>query len=763
MKAAVTVYRDAFAVPHVYAENEEDLYRAMGFLMAQDRLWQMDLMRRATTGRLAEIFGDGLIKTDLLMRALRMTEKSKLILSKTDPEIIKMLEAFADGINQYIEGNRDKLPPEFIILGYEPEKWQPLHSVNLVGYMAWDLTSAWGVEVLLHKIAQKVEPAKFKELIPGIRSHEPAVHTDFSQSSGSPGIFGGPDTDLKAGLLDGSFKLEELGLGIFNGSNNWAVSDKRSVTGKPILANDMHLGLFVPGTWYQVHQVVEGKLNVTGVAVPGQPFIVAGHNDRIAWGMTNVMVDDMDFYRETINGENPNQYKFNGEWKDLEIKIERIKTKDGKIIEKKLAFTHRGPVISQFKAVKEAISIRWIGNEYSNELRTIYLLNRAKNWDQFRDAVKTFIAVSQNIVYADVDGNIAMQTCAGVPIRKGDGIHVVPGETDEYDWTGIVPFEELPYSLNPECGHVSSANNKTVNDNYPYHISHWFVPPDRAARILEMLEEKEKLSMEDMKRMHGDFKSKHVERYLGDITAIVGKSTGLNDLEKKALELLARWDGRFTMESPAATVFEKMYMVLVKNLVKDEMGEYLYNRYMGNKILIRNLVNNIWRTKASEWCDNTGTEKKETFNDWILSSFKETVAQLRADLGDNPDNWQWGKMHTLVLKHPVGGNVRILDMLFNFNRGPFYVGGSYHTVCPYSYSFRNPYVSNFGASQRHIYSTGDWDTSQTVIPTGTSGIPASPHYCDQTTLYLENKYHNDFVGMRLVEENARYKMVISNK
>jgi penicillin amidase len=757
MKAAVTVYRDAFAIPHVYAQNEEDLYRAVGYVMAQDRLWQMDLMRRATTGRLAEIFGDDLIETDLLMRALRMTEKSKKILAKTDKEIIKFAEAFADGVNQYIERNKDKLPPEFSILGYVPEKWELFHSVNLVGFMAWDLTFAWEAEILLHNIAQKVNAAKFKEMTPNITLQETPVFPNFSLPLNASAL------EFKTPLLSAALKLEELGLGVFCGSNNWAISGEKSTTGKPILANDMHLGLFAPGIWYQMHQVVEDRLNVTGVVLPGQPFIVVGHNDHIAWGMTNVMVDDLDFYLEKVNPENPFLYKFNGQWKDMKVINEKIKTRDGKIIEKELRFTHRGPVISQFKDIKkEAISMRWIGNQYSNELKTIYLLNRAKNWDDFRDAVKTFIAVSQNIVYADVEGNIGLQTCAGIPIRKGSGIEVAPGETDEYDWTGIVPFEELPYSLNPGCGHVSSANNRTTNEDYPYYISHWFIVPDRINRIREMLEEKETFSISDFKRMHADFKSKHVERFLGDIIAILKQGDDFDAVEKKALQLLSQWDGVLTKESTAAVIFEKLYMVLVKNLILDELEADLTNEFMGNKVLLRSLMVNVWRNKNSEWCDNIHTESRETFSQWIKTSFKETLRQLKLELGDNPDGWQWGKIHRFTLRHPLG-QVKLLARLFNLNRGPFDVGGSFHTVCPYSYPFGNPFMVNYGASQRHIYSTADWDQSQTIIPTGTSGIPASPYYCDQTERYLENKYHNDFVSKQLVVNNANYTMVISGK
>jgi penicillin amidase len=669
--------------------------------------------------------------------------------------MIKAGEAFADGVNQFIEKNKNQLPPEFAILGYEPEKWQVIHSVNLVGYMAWDLTLPWNTEYLLYELSKKVSPGKFKEMIPNLLLHGTEVHLDFSLEN-SP-------LELRASLLAETEKLANLGLVVFTGSNNWAVSGKKSTIGKPILANDMHLGLYAPGIWYQMHQVVENQLNVTGVVLPGEPFIVAGHNKNIAWGMTNVMVDDMDFYRETINPENLNQYRFNNQWHEMNIRTETFKTREGNTVNKKLKFTHRGPVISGFKGNdEEVISMRWIGNEFSNELRTIYLLNRAKNWEDFRDAVKTFIAVSQNIVYADVEGNIGLQSCVGIPTRKTNGSFVVPGDTDEYDWTGIVPFEELPYSFNPESGHVSSANNKIVKDDYPYYVSHWFAMPDRIDRIREMLEEKTKLSIEDIKRMQSDFTSKHVERYLDDIVEIVRQMKDLNTLEKQALNLLSHWDGVLSKESTAATIFEHLYMVMVKNLVKDELGEELYREYLGNKRLIRNLVANTWKNKYSDWCDDINTEARETFNQWIQASFKETVSNLQADLGDNPGNWQWGKIHQLILGHPLG-RVKLLDTLFNFNRGPFGVGGSFHTVCPYGYSFRKPFISDYGASHRHIYSTANWDESQTVIPTGVSGIPASPYYCDQTKLYIENKYHSDYVSKELVIKNARYTMIISEE
>lgn len=748
LREPVTVYRDNHAIPHIYAKNQLDLYRATGFVMAQDRMWEMDLLRRATMGRLAEIFGKDLVQSDLLMRALRMTEKSKLMLARNTPEIKEFGLAFSDGVNQYLEQYKDKLPPEFTILGYEPEPWQPIHSLNLVGYMAWDLTFAWKTEMLLHNIQQKLPPGKFKEMLPHMPSHTSPVFPDFN---------------LENSLLAAGQKLEELGIGVFHGSNNWVVSGKKSVTGKPIFANDMHLGVFVPGIWYQLHQVVEKEdgneaLNVTGLALPGQPFIVAGHNRHIAWGMTNVMVDDMDFYLETINIDNPTQYKLNGEWKDMEVRKEIIRIKGGQQVEETLNFTHRGPIITRFQDTgARAVSMHWIGNEYSNELRSVFLLNRARNWQEFREAVKTFISVSQNIAYADVEGNIGLQTCAGVPVRKGNPISIFPGDTDEHDWTGIVPFEELPYSFNPESGHVSSANNRTAPDNYPYYISHWYALPNRIERIREMLDQKEKLSIDDIKQMQGDFKSRHVARYLPELLVQANKIRDLTDREKKALWQLSQWDGILGKDSPAATVFEYVFIQMVEQLAHDELGDDLYSQYIGFKILVENLVMNVWNNRQSQWFDNIETKQTETFSQWLQTSFREAVKKLALDLGSNPSHWAWGGKHQLVLRHPMG-RVKILDALFGFNRGPYPVGGSFHTVCPYNYSLGRPFFSNYGPSHRHIYSTADWDDSLSIIPTGTSGIPASPYYCDQTELYINNRYHADYTGKEKVTTHAKYKM-----
>jgi penicillin G amidase len=770
----VTVYRDQFAIPHIYARNADDLYRAAGFVMAQDRLWQMDLLRRVTTGRLAEILGPELVETDHLMRALRMSKKSKDILKHSEPIIIRALEAFADGVNQFIDSHSDKLPPEFTILGYSPEKWKPFHSVNLAGYMSWGLTMPWYSELLLHQIISKLDSdtSRINMLVPDLTLHKTVVYPGFPESAEEP-----PQFQLQTCLLTETRMLSDLGLTVFDSSNNWAVSGKKSVTGKPLFANDMHLGLSSPGIWYQMHQVIEPAakpdlekseaLNVTGVALPGQPFIVAGHNDHIAWGMTNVMLDDMDFYIETVNPDNPGQYQFNGKWKDFILRKEMINVSDASPVEKELRFTHRGPVISTFKGIEDTvISMRWTGNEPSNELRTIYLLNRAKNWVQFRDALRSFISISQNVAYADIHGNIGMQTTGGIPIREGTGYLTVPGDTDKYDWKGLMPFEDQPFSFNPDRGFVSSANNKTVNEAAPFYVSCWFEMPHRINRINEMLSQKEKLSIRDFQEMHSDVNAKHAIIFRDCFVKTIRQKnifSSFNEVEKRAFNLLDRWDGRMDADSPAAAVFENLFLVLLETLARDEMGDELFQKFLGSKILTQNLMMSVLNHRNSPWCDDVSTpDVKETFTDWLITGFKSSIPRLQAQLGSRPSDWRWGKLHRLLIRHPLG-RIKLLDLLFRLNRGPFPVGGSFHTVCPYSYSFKNPFDSSYGASHRHIYSTSDWDTSLSIIPTGISGIPSSSFYCDQTKLYTGNRYHPDFFSKSKVTQSHLYKMTITKR
>ena len=419
-------------------------------------------------------------------------------------------------------------------------------------------------------------------------------------------------------------------------------------------------------------------------------------------------------------------------------------------------FTHRGPVVSEFKGVTDkVISASWQGNEFSNELRTAHMLNRAGNWEDFREALKTFNSVNQNVVYADRFGNIGLQTSAGVPIRHSGGILVYPGDTSLYDWQGTVPFEELPNSYNPECGYVSSANNKTVDEDYPYYIGTWYSLPWRIGRIREMLEEKEVFGTEDFKRMlrdqHSHFAMLMTPLYLD---ALQDHASGEY---QSAYEALADWDYDMQASSAAALIFEIMFLELNKAMFEDELGDQY--RELAYNTIAKNLVEKTRVTGQSLWCDNVNTpDQMESFHDNIRTAFQQSMDTLTSMYGPEVSSWEWGQLHSVALMHPMGG-VSIVEKLFKVNRGPFPIGGSSHTVCPYSYPKGNSFIADHGASERHIFHTADWDKSLTVIPTGTSGIPASPHYLDQTSLYINNLFHRDHFSREAVESNYLYKAV----
>ena len=750
LKQEVVVYRDDFAVPHIIAQNEEDLYRAVGYTLAQDRLWQMDLLRRVTQGRVSEIFGKEYAQTDLLLRALRIPEKSKMLLDSIDEPLMHSLEAFADGVNQYINTHRHSLPVEFSVLRYKPDPWQPEHSLNIIGYISWNLDIGhWYTEILLYKAFRKLgDKAAF--LLPGDGTKLCYVYPDYKID---PSLLA-----LSGNLLSAGDKLSEIGAEAFSGSNNWAVSPDKSAYGKALLANDMHLGLNLPGIWYQIHQHVKNGLHVTGVLFPGEPVVVAGHNDDIAWGITYLYADDLDLYHETLNPEDPGKYKYDGQWLPLVRSPQTVRIKGGEVLHDTLLYTHRGPLVARFEGVDEAISMRWGGNDYSNEYLGLYKINRATNWEEFTGGLREFRSVNQNFDYADRQGNIGLYAAGGIPIRKGPAYMVLPGDTSLYDWHGKVPFELLPHSFNPPDHQVSSANNRTVRDSYPYYIGAYFAQFYRIGRIRQMLDEKEKLDAHDFMQIQTDQHSLLASETLPPLLVILDKRAAeLSEKEKTALGVLQQWDGNMGPQETAPLIFEIFLKNFLQETIADELGPDLTNKVLKIRNFTTTILENVRADTSSAWLDDITTSSvTEGLSDITLRAFHKTMEQVDSRYGSSPEFWTWGRTHRFTIKHPLG-KVKLLDRIFHLNKGPYMVGGSFHTVCPYSYPLTgDPDGINHGASQRHIYVTGDWDRSFSVIPTGESGVPASDYYGNQTPLYTSGKYHRDYFSKDLVIRHARH-------
>jgi len=746
LTAEVKVIRDERGVSHIYASNEHDLYFMTGYITAQERLWQMDMVRHATQGRLSELFKRDMFETDIFLRALGMQEKSRMVLEKEDPEILATLQAYADGVNAWITGCGKKLPPEFRILGYEPEPWTMVDITNIIGFIGWDLASSnLSNEISNYKLGMKLGAEKAAELIADWNLVDEVVFPDFRLDDKLT------DKALKA--VSSMEKLEELGIVTLSGSNNWAVSGSRSETGKPILSNDMHLGFNVPGFWLQVHQVIPGKLNVTGVLFPGEPFIIAGHNDRIAWGMTNLGVDDIDLFVETVDSTG-NNYLYNGEWLPFRDVEHTLKMTDDSSQTRVLRYTHHGPVISGMQNIDDVVlSMCWSGYDYSDEIKAVYLLNRAGNWDEFRTALSHFKSISQNFAYADVDGNIGLNTGGGVPVRKGTGLLPRRGDTDEYEWKGYVPFELLPSSFNPEEGFISSANQRTVDSSYPFFISGEFSMPYRIMRIREMAGEKQVLGIEDFKRMITDNHSAYAKMLTPVILKGAEALSDPGETERKAIEELRVWNYAMDASLVAPTLFEFIRMEMAYQLLGDELDE-LYGAALGRQhdfYLYR-----LMKEGPDGWVDNVNTPEEESLETIIARSISAALDTLTARYGEYGEQWQWGRIHTITLEHPMGG-VKILDRVLKLNSDTYGVGGSYHTVEPYA--FRDNFKAHHGASERHIFNTADWDKSLTVIPTGTSGIPGSPFYLSQTETYINNGFYSEPFSDAAVEAAKKYEMI----
>ncbi len=740
IKEEVEIIRDNYGVPHIYAKNEPDLYFALGYAMAQDRLWQMEFTRRLGQGRLSEIFGEDFIKVDRYFRTLTAAGINK----KVPNEFAFMLQSFTKGLNAYLETHRDRLPIEFKLLRYEPEPWQVDDYVQIVKVITWALSAGWKIDLVAGEILKKVGDERFKDAFPLWPDHAPLIIPEeikaLSLNSNS--------TFETVSLIEKLITLPSAGA-----SNNWVVAGKKSITGKPILANDTHLPLKNPSFWWEVHLVCP-NINVSGFAVPGVPGIPIGQNRHVAWGITNVMVDDVDFYVEKINPNNPRQYWYKDQWEDMKVKVETIRVKGKEPVKTEILLTRNGPVVtgSGDSSKERLISARWAFTDGLQPVQAGALLIKAKDVEEVKEALRYWELPGQNFVFADTKGNIGFWCCATVPIRlKGDGLLPVPGWTGEYEWKGYVPFEERPHLINPETGFIATANNKITGKDYPYLISRYWEPTDRITRIVQLLKGKEKLSVEDFKKMHQDIYCPQASELIPKIIKVLEEQFTDKD-GNKAKDILSKWDFVMDKESVAACLYEMTYRKMMGNIFKDEMGEEIFEKYLKTSLFPPRAVNAMVRNGASPWFDNIDTPEKETMDQIIALSLRQTFSELKEVLGNDMDKWSWGQIHTLTFEH-VLGKKKPLNLIFNI--GPFPVGGNLLTINKKKYSLDKPYNANHGVSMRMIVDLSNMDGSLHVLPTGESGQLKSPNYRDQLPLYLSGKYHPVWIDRRDAEEHSQ--------
>ncbi|MFQ5709272.1 MAG: penicillin acylase family protein [bacterium] len=742
---SVEVYRDAFGVPHIFAANEQDLFRAQGYITAQDRLWQMDFNRRIACGRLAEIFGEKAVANDRHLRTWGFARMAKEILPILSPESRQALEAYAEGVNAFIDSHQDQLPIEFALLNYKPDKWRVEDSLAFTRFMAWKLSFSWYIEPVLGQLVEKLGTRKVREIIPGFPKSGPFIIPQEAK----------PFWSTVQPFLDSGFALRDL-LGMQSaqlGSNSWVVSGTKSVSGKPLLANDPHLELTTPSVWYEVH-LSGGEIDVAGVSLPGVPGVVIGHNENIAWGLTNGMVDDVDFYVEKINPRDSLQYRSENGWRQLKIVEEKIAVKDRGAVPLQIVFTQHGPIISQhhplLKEARTAVAMRWTGQQPSDEMAAILKIMKAGNWHEFTGALREYKVPAQNFVFASASGDIGYYLGGAIPVRKNaTGMFPHNGWLGRGEWLGEVPFEKLPHVLNPPEGFIVTANNKIVDDRYPYYITYLWEPPSRATRIRQRLAEKEKFSLDDFKVIQSDLFSTHAQRIMPLLLQAVRQQLESHPDEKLELiyNLIRDWDYVESAESIPTSIFHAFFLKLTENTLKDEMGETLFHNYIRLGNVPFRVVTALLERGRSDWFDNVNTREVETKpvkgpapdgREILVKSLVDAYQWLRTLAGENISNWRWGEIHTLTMRHPLGVR-RPLDALFNL--GPFSRGGSTMTINNSEYRFGAPFDALLGASTRQLVDLANPEATWSVITTGESGQRMSRHYKDQTHLWLQGEYH----------------------
>lgn len=773
LEAAVDVYRDASGVPHIYASSEHDLFMAQGYIHAQDRFWQMDFQRHTSAGRLSELMGSNTVSTDTFLRTLGWERVAREELAALDPQTRASLEAYTKGVNAYMAGRRGtQLGLEYLFLNllnanYEPQPWTPLNTLTWAKAMAWDLRGNMDEEIDRALLLAMLTPEQIAELYPAYPDDRPFIVNNLTSfSNPEAALPGTPDIALHsalgaayeaaraqlAGLQGALTGLPDDGIG----SNSWAVAGSRTASGLPLLANDPHLSAGIPHIWYQVglHCRPKGpdcNLDMVGFSFPGVPAIIIGHTDRIAWGFTNVGPDVMDLFIEKINPDNPYQYEFEGEWRDMQVIIETIEVAGGDPIELEVRLTHHGPLIHDLYGLAEfheetpldlpenyALALAWTALQPNQTWRAVLGFSRAQNFEEFRAAAEYFAVPAQNLLYADVDGNIAYQMPGWIPVRGGgaDGRFPVPGWTGEYDWQGYIPFEQLPWSLNPPEGFIVTANNPVVDEAaYGYQIADTWAYGDRAQRIQDMLlNSSGPLDVAAFQQMHGDSYSLLAEDLVPVLMQVALENA---ELENVRATVLGNWDYRFDGESGGAALFAAFWKHLLRETFVDNLPEGFTPGGSGRWATV---VRNILADETSFWWDDAGTPESETRDQIFSRAFAAAVAELQERQGRDPAGWAWGELHYIIFRHQVMDNFPLINTIFN--QGPFYTGGGSDLVNATNWNTANEDYRTSGSSPsfRMIVDLSDLNNSWFNHPTGQSGHPGHPHYIDFTEAWASLQY-----------------------
>ena len=760
LSAAVEIFFDSWGVPHIYAKTEHDALFSQGYVHAQERLFQMDFNRRLGSGRLSEVLGQTALPLDRWMRIIGLRRAAVLCLDVMDNAERSAAEAYAMGVNARIVQGR--LPAEFTLLRYKPEPWNVLDQITWSKMMAWNLSVNWESELLRLRLLERLGAEKARDLEPADYSGWPTIIPAGLEIS-SMGRAAQHLADAAKGFLGPSARS-----GI--GSNNWVISSQRSKTGMPLLANDMHLLLTAPAIWYENH-LVGGDLEVSGVSFPGVPYVIAGHNAQVAWGFTNGFPDVQDLYIEKLRrrGDEKVEYLYQDQWMQAEIIKETIAVKDRPSVDEEVVITRHGPVINALApdfSGEQPLALRWTALEADNMLHALHRMNHAQDCLDFRDALRDWAAPVQNVVYADRQGNIAYSFPGKVPVRsQGDGRLPVPGWSGEYEWSGYIPFEDLPHLSNPSSGYLVSANNRVLGDEYPYFLGVDHASGSRAQRITELIEAKSKLDTAYIGRMQLDQISPSARLFAGAFSEVQSSDPEL----QAVINRLKDWDGHLAADSAEAAIYEVLVLRLLYRLLNKPLGD-LTIRYAGKgptPVLAegsmmgehaREWLRKILSEPSSPWFEPENGRTREQI---LLDALSESVNFLKDSCGPGIDDWAWGKIHQLTFSHPLSTS-KPLEKLFN--RGPFPLGGDFDTIWATGSSLHDlSYEQVIGPPYRFIADLSDWNNSLSVLVPGQSGHPASQHYADQVKSWFNGKYHPMLFIREKIESSAVNTLVLQPK
>ena len=764
LQAAVHVFRDSMGIPHIFATNPHDLFMAQGFVHAQDRFWQMEFWRRIGSGRLAEVLGPSALESDRFIRTLGWHRTAAAELELLDPETRSVLEAYAEGVNAYLAStDLSELGLEFTLLdltGVEfiPEPWSPIHTLTWAKVMAWDLGGNMSDELTRAEIVTTLGVGALPVLMPPYGAGQPVI-VPHPLTGVTLRAF--PEAAFTAG--------RQLGIGDDLGSNNWVVAGSRTESGSPILANDPHLGIQMPSIWYEIGLHCdpvgpECPIEVVGASFAGAPGVIIGHNARIAWGVTNLGPDVQDLFIEHINPDNPNQYEYQGQWLDMQLVREEILV-DGEE-EPVVLFariTRHGPIINDVLEGAEEdwsygwqpLALSWTALQPGTLMRSVMLLDRAVNWDEFRDALSYWDVPSQNFVYADVDGNIGYQSPGRIPIRaNGDGSMPVPGWTGEYEWTGTIPFSELPRAFNPPEGYIVTANNAVVASDFAHFLGMDWDPGYRALRIVSLIEADPALSVADMQAIQMDSTPVWANSILPYVLELSTPDARLSE----AIGALRGWDGRASRDSAGAALFEAFRLHLIQETFSDDLGAHLLRRSQGNLMVS---LANLMPEAGSPWFDNRYTPEVEDRDATLLAALEAAVNDLSGRFGNNMARWRWGDLHGATFENQSLGQSGILPIELIFNRGPVEADGTIATVNNTGYDANEPYSVVTVPSYRQVVDLADFNRSVSIHTTGQSGHPFQAHYDDMIPMWRDGRYHSMLWARSAIEASAEAHLALT--